>query len=141
MPGSGRGCDRGPDDDEEATMILRCWRCSARYAAADRPADDPRCPECDAPRARSDRRCAIADRLGAEVSCPIGGCHLARALGAPLLGSPGDPCPVERIALRQPDNPLVLSALDDLRRELEGLGGPHVDRIGRLREPPFARHR
>ena len=101
-------------------MIMRCWRCAQRYAADDRGAMDPRCPGCDAPRARSDRRCAIADRLASEVSCPIGGCHLARLLGAPLFGGPGDHCPVERLALHQPDNPLVLSALDDLRREMEG---------------------
>ena len=107
-------------------MILRCWRCAARYAAADRDVLDPRCPSCDAPRARSDRRCAIADRLSTDVLCPIGGCHLARLLGTPLLESPGDPCPVERLALHQPGNPLVLNALDDLRRELEATGGPRV---------------
>ncbi len=108
-------------------MILRCWRCAERYAAADRDELDLRCPRCDAPRARSDRRCAIADRLGVEVPCPIGGCHLARLIGSPMLERPGDPCPVERLALHQPDNPLVLSALDDLRRELEGGGGPFAD--------------
>jgi hypothetical protein len=113
-------------DHPEAEMIVRCWRCHERYAAASTGALDPRCPACDAPRARSDRRCAIADRLGFDVPCPIGGCHLARMLGAPLLEGPGDPCPVERVALRRPENPLVLSALDDLRREFEGGGGPHV---------------
>jgi hypothetical protein len=108
-------------------MICRCWRCGERYVAADRTdVRDPRCPSCDAPRAHSDRRCAIADRLAVEVPCPIGGCHLASLLGTPLLSNPGDPCPVERIALHQPDNPLVLSALDDLRRELEGAGGPYA---------------
>jgi hypothetical protein len=122
----------GPDDPgKELEMICRCWRCGERYAAADRPwADGPRCPSCDAPRARSDRRCAIADRLEDDVPCPIGGCHLAQLLGMPPLSGPGDPCPVERIALHRPDNPLVLTALDDLRRELEGGGGPHVHRVG-----------
>jgi hypothetical protein len=114
-------------------MILRCWRCAVRYAAVDRGVLDPRCPSCDAPRARSDRRCAIADRLSADVPCPIGGCHLARLLGTPLLGGPGDPCPVQRLALYQPDDLPVLSALDDLRRELEQTGGPHVHRLARTR--------
>jgi hypothetical protein len=98
-------------------MISRCSHCDERYAAAN-VFRGTTCPSCGAARRRQDRRCAIADRLGRDERCPRGGCHLARLLGVPRLGDADDPCEVEEIALRQPDNPLVLQALDDLRREL-----------------------
>lgn len=66
--------------------------------------------------------CAVAARLGEDAPCPPGGCALLQELG---LGAPeGDPaeCPVEVIARRSGFEPLVLTSLNELRRELERVG-------------------
>jgi hypothetical protein len=64
------------------------------------------------------RRCEIASRLGITLTCPPGGCRLARELGEPVAEGSAEPCVVERLAGERAE-PAVLWTLDYLRAELE----------------------
>ena len=78
------------------------------------------------------RSCAIAARLGEELTCPDGGCRLARELGMVPDADGLWPCPLEVLALRAPESRLTIVTIDGLRRTLER--GPRWGRERRLRE-------
>jgi hypothetical protein len=64
------------------------------------------------------RRCEIASRLGITLTCPPGGCRLARELGELVSEDLAEPCVVERLAGERAE-PVVLWTLEYLRGEFE----------------------
>ena len=95
------------------------------------------------------RRCEIAARLGNDVGCPTAGCALLIALGFDGPRPATERCPIDAIAERAGDEPIVARTLDELRRELERAGpalsaaravrsrsGRHEDALKRWRARP-----